>query len=166
MSRLTVAFGGGTVNVHDLLQAMSTVTSRIHASLRVASFFIRPTTAFAGNIEESAEDLVMASWAADAKTRYKPLGRARRRLRSATSTGDCYRRWVHLAAALEDVPWDDGDLLVIGSSSSGPLAQVFLGSRASKIIRHSPVPVVTVPRAVGDELVAAEPISATVSATH
>jgi len=48
--------------------------------------------------------------------------------------------------ALYDVEWDDGDLLVIGSSESGPIARVFLGSRAAKIIRHTPVPVVVVPR--------------------
>jgi nucleotide-binding universal stress UspA family protein len=50
------------------------------------------------------------------------------------------------AEALEDVEWDDGDVLVVGSSSIGPVARVFLGSRASKIVRHSPVPVVVVPR--------------------
>ena len=34
---------------------------------------------------------------------------------------------------------------MIGSSPIGPLARVFLGSRATKIVRHSPVPVVVVP---------------------
>ena len=37
-------------------------------------------------------------------------------------------------------------MLVVGSSSIGPVARVFLGSRADKIVRHSPVPVVLVPR--------------------
>ena len=54
--------------------------------------------------------------------------------------------------ALEDVEWDDGDVLVVGSSSIGPIARVFLGSRASKIVRHSPVPVVLVPRGRAAEL--------------
>ena len=57
--------------------------------------------------------------------------------------------------ALEDVDWRDGDVLVVGSSSMGPVARVFLGSRASKIVRHSPVPVVVVPRGAAAEL--AEP---------
>ena len=35
---------------------------------------------------------------------------------------------------------------MIGSSDAGPVARVFLGSRAAKIIRHSPVPVLTFPR--------------------
>jgi len=44
-----------------------------------------------------------------------------------------------------------GDVLVVGSSSIGPVARVFLGSRASKIMRHSPLPVVVVPRAAAAE---------------
>ena len=31
-------------------------------------------------------------------------------------------------------------MLVVGSSDLGPVAQVFLGSRATKILRHAPVP--------------------------
>ena len=54
--------------------------------------------------------------------------------------------------ALEDVEWEEGDVLVVGSSSIGPIARVFLGSRASKIVRHSPVPVVVVPRGRAAEL--------------
>jgi nucleotide-binding universal stress UspA family protein len=54
--------------------------------------------------------------------------------------------------ALEDVEWEEGDVLVVGSSSSGPIARVFLGSRASRIVRNSPVPVVVVPRAAAAEL--------------
>jgi nucleotide-binding universal stress UspA family protein len=48
--------------------------------------------------------------------------------------------------ALDDVEWADGDVLLVGSSSIGPVARVFLGSRAAKIVRNSPVPVVVVPR--------------------
>ena len=54
--------------------------------------------------------------------------------------------------ALEDIAWRDGDVLVVGSSAVGPVARVFLGSRASKIVRHSPVPVVVVPRHAAAEL--------------
>ena len=54
--------------------------------------------------------------------------------------------------ALEDVEWDDGDVLVVGSSTIGPVARVFLGSRGAKIVRHSPVPVVVVPRGAAAEI--------------
>jgi nucleotide-binding universal stress UspA family protein len=41
---------------------------------------------------------------------------------------------------------------VVGSSTAGPLERVFLGSRASKIIRNAPVPVVALPRGAVEEL--------------
>ncbi|MGH3039668.1 MAG: universal stress protein [Gaiellaceae bacterium] len=45
----------------------------------------------------------------------------------------------------------DGDVLAVGSSAVGPVARVFLGSRASKIVRNSPVPVAVVPRVTAAE---------------
>jgi nucleotide-binding universal stress UspA family protein len=56
------------------------------------------------------------------------------------------------AETLNDIGWEQGDVLVVGSSGIGPVAQVFLGSRATKILRHSPVPVVAVPRGRVEEL--------------
>ena len=49
------------------------------------------------------------------------------------------------AEALATVSWRAGDLMVVGSSRTHPLANVFLGSSASKIARNSPVPVLVVP---------------------
>ena len=46
---------------------------------------------------------------------------------------------------LDDADWQDGDLLAIGTSPVGGIARVFLGSRGSKILRHSPVPVLVLP---------------------
>ena len=48
--------------------------------------------------------------------------------------------------AMSSIDWKPTELLVLGSSTSGPLARVFLGSRAAKLIRHAPVPVVVVLR--------------------
>jgi nucleotide-binding universal stress UspA family protein len=48
--------------------------------------------------------------------------------------------------AIDDVEWRDGDVLVVGTSSAAPAARVYLGSRASRIIRHAPVPVLVVAR--------------------
>jgi nucleotide-binding universal stress UspA family protein len=47
--------------------------------------------------------------------------------------------------ALDAADWQDGDLLAIGTSPVGGIARVFLGSRGSKILRHSPVPVLVLP---------------------
>jgi nucleotide-binding universal stress UspA family protein len=53
------------------------------------------------------------------------------------------------AGALAAGDWLPDDVLVVGSSRHGPLARVFLGSTATKIVRASPVPVVVVPRGSG-----------------
>jgi nucleotide-binding universal stress UspA family protein len=47
--------------------------------------------------------------------------------------------------ALDAADWHEGDLLAIGTSPAGGIARVFLGSRGSKILRHSPVPVLVLP---------------------
>ena len=49
------------------------------------------------------------------------------------------------AAAIGSLDWVDGDVLVVGSSATHAIAQVFLGSSATKIIRYAPVPVIAVP---------------------
>ena len=52
------------------------------------------------------------------------------------------RSW---SEALEALPWEKGDVLVLGSSSASLMSRLFLGSNATKIVRHSPVPVIVVP---------------------
>ena len=51
------------------------------------------------------------------------------------------------ARAITTLDWEDGDILAVGSSATHPVARVFLGSSAAKIIRYAPVPVVAVPGA-------------------
>ena len=47
--------------------------------------------------------------------------------------------------AVHSLPWEEGEVLVVGSSRLGPVARVFLGSNSTKIPRSSPVPVVVIP---------------------
>ena len=44
------------------------------------------------------------------------------------------------------VPWTPTDLLAIGAKTSA-ISRFLLGSHAAKIVKHSPVPVLTVARA-------------------
>jgi len=55
---------------------------------------------------------------------------------------DAYR-W---AQAIGDVGWRAGDMLALFSSRRGPVSRVFLGSTAARILRHTPVPTVVLPR--------------------
>jgi nucleotide-binding universal stress UspA family protein len=47
---------------------------------------------------------------------------------------------------LDSLLWEEGEVLVVGSSRLGPVAKVFLGSNSTKIVRSSPVPVLVIPR--------------------
>ena len=48
--------------------------------------------------------------------------------------------------AVDDLEFDDGEILIIGSSRLARTNQLFLGATASKVLRSLPVPMVVVPR--------------------
>ena len=150
VTRVTVAYGGSETD--DLVVAAGIVAARMGATLRLASFAVRPppptTTRFRVEEEE-----VVADWAADvAAAAQKAIQQAKDLhpvpdpLEVVIGYGEDWDE------ALDDIEWQEGDVLAVGSSSVGLAAQVFLGSRAGKIVRHSPVPVVVVPRAAAKEL--------------
>jgi nucleotide-binding universal stress UspA family protein len=127
--RVTAAFGGTD---HTLVAAAGRVAARVGAELRVVTFAVRPRAPIEAGVGQSGEDAIVTQWTDDvvgALDREVVVGRG--------------ETWEE---ALDDIEWADGDVLVVGSSSVGPIARVFLGSRAAKIVRHSPVPVVVVPR--------------------
>jgi len=150
VARLTVAYGG-TEQSDQVLAAARDIAGRLGASLRLASFAVQlspPDTALFRT--EAAE--VASDWVKDIKAA------AHRAFQAGLEPGQVVPEleivvghghdWSH---ALEDVEWRDGDILVVGSSDAAPIARVFLGSHAAKIIRHSPVPVLVIPRAVAHE---------------
>lgn len=49
-------------------------------------------------------------------------------------------------SAFDSLLWASAEILVIGSSSLGPIARVFLGSKSGKIAQNSPVPCLIMPR--------------------
>jgi nucleotide-binding universal stress UspA family protein len=121
VERVTAAFGGSA----GLVDAAGAVAAALRAPLRIASFAVPAHAPFAADlIERWAQELEVAAGQAPA----------------VVGHGASWEQ------AIDDVEWRDGDVLVVGSSSAAPPARVFLGSRASRIIRHSPVPVVVVPR--------------------
>jgi nucleotide-binding universal stress UspA family protein len=123
VERVTAAFGGS----EGLVDAAAAVAATLGAPLRIASFAV-PAPVHA----PFAADLV-ERWAHELEA---TAGQAPAVVGHGAS-------WEE---AIDDVEWRDGDVLVVGSSSAAPPARVFLGSRASRIIRHSPVPVLVVPR--------------------
>jgi len=114
--------------------------------LRIASFTVRPVTMYGGSIERSAENLVVKQWTC------KTMDAALEQLEDARRQVEVPDVDVVIGAgtdwrdAVDGIAWQSGDLLLLGSGAAGPVSQVFLGSAASKILRHAPVPVMIVPR--------------------
>jgi nucleotide-binding universal stress UspA family protein len=143
--RLTAAYGG-EADINGLLAAAAELATQWPVQLRIVSFTVRPVTMFSGSIEPSAEDLVIQQWARRTSADIiKQLNHVRTRIpvsdvEIVIGSGHDWRE------AVENVPWEAGDMLLLGSGAAAQTAQVFLGSAASKIVRHSPVPVMIVPR--------------------
>ena len=150
--RVTAAYGGAN-GADDLVLAAARIAARVGATLRIASFAVWARPAYTTTLGTDPEDMVLREWTAtmeskanQALAQVEELSEAPPQVETGIGRGQTW------AGALDDVGWEHGDVLVVGSSGIGPVAQVFLGSRATKILRHSPVPVVVVPRGRVQEL--------------
>jgi nucleotide-binding universal stress UspA family protein len=144
--RVTAAFGPRDAE-SDLVRRALRVADGLGATLRVATFAVRPPTGLSGTIEESADDLVVARWSTQvaamvtASLGEEAAGAVATRMETVVGQGNTW------AEAVGAVPWAAGDLLVVGTSSSA-ISSFLLGSHAAKVVRSSPVPVYLVPRAL------------------
>ena len=67
----------------------------------------------------------------------------------ATLTGQVTAHVAHgrsIEDAIDALEWDEGEVMLIGSSRLAPHNRLFLGATASKVLRALPVPMVVVPR--------------------
>ncbi len=146
--RVTAAYDAGE-DAEAFAVTAAGVAARAGVSLRLATFAVWSRPSHVVRLGTEPEDAVLQVWLAEiraaadqALTRVKALPAAPRALDAVVGVGSSW------AEALEDVEWDQGgEILVVGSSSVGPIAGVFLGTRSAKIVRYSPVPVLVVPRA-------------------
>ncbi|GAA4398254.1 universal stress protein [Fodinibacter luteus] len=143
ITRITVAFRGDDAT-WSLLDNVARIARRTRASTRVVTFAIRSRPMYPRRVS-GAEDMVHEAWVqqareeqAEAAAHLRSLGFTDDTLTLAVAEG---RSW---GGAMDSLDWERGDVLVVGSSSTHRLSQVFLGSSAAKILRHSPVPVVVV----------------------
>ena len=143
--RVNIAYGGSTGDAH-VAACGSRLAEEVGADLRAVSFAVRPPKRFYGSLEESADDLVIDAWVARTKEAIlAQVGSADAALGDRLARSLVAGEGASWGRAIWDVPWSEGDLLVVGPSSSAPAARLFLGSRASKILRSAPVPVLMVP---------------------
>lgn len=152
ISRLTCSYSG-VEESGDLLVAVAEMSRRVGGTLRVVTFGVRGRTMYPPEVGLGAEDMVLDQWKAQvgehqqaALGRLSELGLLPDSATAAIATGSDW------ADVMDELEWDRGEILVVGSSPLGTLARVFLGSRATKIIRYSPVPVVVVPAAVASRV--------------
>jgi nucleotide-binding universal stress UspA family protein len=147
--RVTVALNG-TPSCGSVLVDAARVTREVAADLRVVTFAVRGRTMYPPELGLRAEDLVMQAWREQAAAMQHQAIEALADEDDVSQPAEVGivegRDW---GDALERVAWDEGDVLVIGSSPQGLVARVFLGSTATRILRHSPVPVVLLPAGGG-----------------
>jgi nucleotide-binding universal stress UspA family protein len=143
--RISIGYGGSSGAVQLAIVGAGLADS-VGADLRAVSFLVRPPKRFFGTVEESADELVVYEWVTRARAGIEARMAAvdaalGERLAASLVIGE----GISWNEAISDVAWGDGDVLVVGSSSAAQAARLFLGSRASKIVRSAPVPVLMVP---------------------
>jgi nucleotide-binding universal stress UspA family protein len=144
VARVTAAFGGSD---DDLVVQAGIVAAQVGATLRIASFAVLPRAPYTVSVGREADDAAMAEWVADIQgLQREALERVQQQSAVPADCEAVVGRGEDWEEALDDIEWGPGDVLAVGSSSVGPVARVFVGSRSEKIVRHSPVPVVVVPR--------------------
>jgi nucleotide-binding universal stress UspA family protein len=145
VQRLTAAYGGAADAV-GLIAASAELATRWKVQLRIASFTVQPLPIFGGSVDRSAEDLVVRQWTSrtvDAAVEQLNAARATIPIPDVDVVTGVGAEWRD---AVENIAWETGDVLLLGSGAAGPMAQVFLGTAASKILRHAPVPVMIMPK--------------------
>jgi nucleotide-binding universal stress UspA family protein len=145
--RLTCAFSGTDLGSAAVRWA-ARLTREIDVRLRICTFGVRAPTMYPPEIGTDIEAEVNEQWRAQMVEAQEAL-----RARLAGELDDDAEMVVSTGTswweALTSVDWTPNELLILGSSNVGALRRVFLGSNGTKIIRHSPVPVLLVPH---DEL--------------
>ena len=145
IGRISCAYVG-TSQSEDALRTASTFAAAWSIPLRLVAFAPRASTTFPPLGGYGAEDVVSAQWKSQAENLLSDaeasLTHAHPGLRVETALG-AGNGWE---AAVDSAAFTGSDLLVVGSSRLGPIARVFLGSSASKIIRYAKVPMLVVPR--------------------
>src|SRR5215216_5000639 len=141
LHRVTCAFSGSTQS-RSAFDAAVQLSSRHGVPLRLTTFVVRGRQMYPSQVGYDAERLVAEQWRAQAlEAQEKALATLPD---VAVEAGIIEGRdWEE---ALDSLPWEEGEVLVVGSSRLGPVARVFLGSNSTKIVRSSPVPVLVIPR--------------------
>lgn len=146
IDRAVIAYQRTRESDHALNRTVRAIqqTSPPHPELTLLTVIERVTKIYGSRLGTHAEDQVLKVLREDAQ---QTQGQAIKRLTeigvtpvSAIAEGDT------VTSALSSFDWKNGDLLVVGSTSAGPIRRVLLGDMTYKILRAAPVPVAVIPR--------------------
>ncbi|AMO60107.1 universal stress protein UspA-like protein [Mycolicibacterium phlei] len=141
LSRITCAYPA-TAETVSVVRRVSELAARLGVPMRVLTFAVRGRTMYPPEVGLRAEDSILEAWteqAREALDRLRADGVVGPDVELEVVAGDGW------AGALANAHWRDGELLALGTTPTGAVARVFLGSRGTKIVRYSPVPVLVLP---------------------
>jgi nucleotide-binding universal stress UspA family protein len=142
LRRVTCAFAGSTRS-RTAFDAAVQLARRHDVPLRLTTLVVRDHQMYPSQVGYDAERLVEEQWhaqAAEAQEEALAQVPGDVEVEAVVLSG---RDWEH---ALDSLGWEEGEVLIVGSSRLGPVARLFLGSNSTKIVRSSPVPVLVIPR--------------------
>jgi nucleotide-binding universal stress UspA family protein len=152
LQRLTVAYGGSE-QADRLAVAAAGVAVNAGAPLRLASFLVRHRPEYTMTLGAGGDTGILQEWEVEMQAALQEaVGEIDELPDPPASVETVIGKGATWDEALEDVEWDPTEILMVGSSAVAAVARVFLGSRATQILHHSPVPVVLLPRARAEEL--------------
>lgn len=141
VSKITCAYPG-TKEAVEVVRRVASLAQRLGVPLRVITFAVRGRTMYPPEVGLHAEDSILAAWesqAAELLAALRTDGVVGPDVALQVVSGNGWDQ------ALDDADWQDGEILALGTSPRVGVAHVFLGSRGTKILRVSPVPVVVLP---------------------
>jgi nucleotide-binding universal stress UspA family protein len=141
LTRITCGYPGTPESV-EVVRRIAGLADRLEVPLRVITFAVRGRTMYPPEVGLHAEDSILAVWesqAAELLAALRTDGVVDDDVALQVVSGNDWGQ------ALDDAEWQDGEILALGTSPRGEIAHVFLGSRGTKIMRVSPVPVLVLP---------------------
>jgi len=141
LTRITCGYPGTPESV-QVVKRIADLAARLEVPLRVITFAVRGRTMYPPEVGLHAEDSILAAWETSAREMLAQLrtdGVVGEHTVLQVVSGNGWDQ------ALDAAEWQEGEVLALGTSPRGDIARVFLGSRGTKIMRHSPVPVLVLP---------------------
>jgi nucleotide-binding universal stress UspA family protein len=136
ISRMTAAIGSRQ-GAQTLLDVSVAAATRRQVPLRLVSLIALDYE------DQKSDDQAVKAARAHAEA---VLGDARASVDDGTNVTVTVAEGSTIERAVDSLGWEDGELMIIGSSRLAERRKIFMGSTANKILRALPIPLVVVPR--------------------